>query len=69
MERLEEYHPGAKKEIEKYGLSICRNDFGMRQAVDLVSKQTYMKSAKTASSYYFLYIFKILPSKPSVLSN
>ena len=57
MERLEETHPGARNEIEKYDLSVCRNDCGIRQTVDLAGEQTFMKSAKTAGSYYFLYIF------------
>ena len=35
MEKLEETHLGARKKIEEYGLSVCRNDFSMRQAVDL----------------------------------
>ena len=57
MERLEETHPGARNEIEKYDLSVCRNDCGIRQTVDLAGEQAFMKSAKTAGSYYFLYIF------------
>ena len=45
-----------KDEIEKYGLSVCRNAFGMRQAVDFAGEQKFMKSAKAARSD-FLYIF------------
>ena len=57
MKRLEETHPRARNEIKEYGLSACRNDFGIRQAVDLAGEQTFMKPAKTAGSYYFLHIF------------
>ena len=38
MKRLEETHPGATSEIKGYGLSEHRNDFGMRQAVDLAGE-------------------------------
>ena len=57
MKRLEGTHPNARNKIEEYGLSVCRNDFGIRQAADLAGEQTFMKSAKTAGRYYFLYIF------------
>ena len=58
-EKLEETHPRARNEIEEYCLSVCRNDFGTRRAVDLAGEQTFMKSAKTAGSYYFCTFFKI----------
>ena len=35
MKKLEETHLGARKKIEEYGLSVCRNDLSMRQAMDL----------------------------------
>ena len=50
MKRLEETHPGARNEIEEYGLSVCRIDFGIGQAADLADEQTCMKSAKTEGS-------------------
>ena len=56
IKKLEEAHSVAKNEIEEYGLSVCRSDFGIRKAVDLAGDQTFMKSAKTVGSYYFLYI-------------
>ena len=67
VKRLEETHPGARNEIEEYDLSVCRNDFGIRQTVDLTGEQAFMKSAKTAGSYYFLVHFSILSSKHSVV--
>ena len=47
---------GQKNKIEEYGLSVCRNDLGMRQA-KLAGKQTFMKFAKTAAagSYFFFF--------------
>ena len=39
-----------REEIEKISLSIYRNDFGIRQAVDLAGEQTFMKSAKIAGT-------------------
>ena len=45
MKKLEETHPGAGNEIEEYGLSVCWNDFSIRQAVDLAGEQTFMKPA------------------------
>ena len=57
MKKLEETHLGARKKIEEYGLSVCRNDLSMRQAMDLAGDSKFMKSAKTAGSYYFLCIF------------
>ena len=35
MKKLEEIHLGARKKIEEYGLSVCRNDFSIRQAANL----------------------------------
>lgn len=46
IKRLEETHLGAKNEMEEYGLSECKNDFSMSQAVYLAGVQTFMKSAK-----------------------
>ena len=69
IKRQQESHPGAKNKIEEYGLSVCRNDFGMRQAVDLAGEQILMRYVKTTGSYYFLCIFLILPSKHSIVSN
>ena len=51
IKRQEESHPGAKNKIEEYGLSVCRNDFGMKQAVDLAGEQILMRSVKTTGSY------------------
>ena len=48
LKRLEVTHPGAKREIEEFGLSVRRNEFTIGQAVDLAGEQTFMKSAKTA---------------------
>ena len=56
MKRLDEINRETKDEREKYGSSVCRNAFGMRQAVGFAGEQKFMKSAKTARSY-FLYIF------------
>ena len=39
-----------REEIEKFSLSVCRNDFGIRQAVDLAGEQTFKKSAKIAGT-------------------
>ena len=57
MKRLKETHPGARNEIKEYDLSVCRNNFGIRQTVDLAGEQEFMISVKAADSYYFLYIF------------
>ena len=40
-------HPSAKKELQTFGVSVCRNTYGIGQAIDLAGKQTYMKSSKT----------------------
>ena len=47
LEHLEETHPGAKAELQEKGLSVCHNDLGIRQAVDMAGEQTFMKSLKT----------------------
>ena len=48
LKQLEVTHPGAKGEIEEFGLSVRRNEFTIGQAVGLAGEQTFMKSAKTA---------------------
>ncbi len=45
LEYLESTHPGPKEEIEKNGLFVRRNTFGIGQAVDMAGEQSYMKSA------------------------
>ena len=50
LEHLEETHPGAKAELQEKGLSVCRNDLDIRQAVDMAGEQTFMKSSKTTGS-------------------
>ena len=61
MKRLKEPHPWERNEIKEYGLSVFRNDFGVRQVTDLA-----MKSAKMAGSYHFLYNVLILLTLGSV---
>eukprot|EP00794_Sanderia_malayensis_P012447 gene12447-13734_t len=48
MEHLDANYPGAREEMEMYGLSVKRNNLGIGQAVDLAGEQTFMKHAKTA---------------------
>ena len=49
MKNLKRYYPGATEEIESF-CSLKRNSLGIRQAIDLVGEQTYMKSVKTAGN-------------------
>ena len=53
MEHLDANYPGAREEMEMYGLSVKRNNLGIGQAVDLAGEQTLMKHAKTAGRYSF----------------
>ncbi len=53
MEHLDAHYPGAREEMEMYGLSVKRNNLGIGQAVDLAGEQTFMKHAKTAGMYSF----------------
>ena len=34
LRSIDKTHPGAKEEIEKKGLSVCRNEHGVRQSID-----------------------------------
>lgn len=43
---LDDTHPGARAELLK-GLSVCRNNTGIRQSVDAAGEQTFMKNSKT----------------------
>lgn len=43
---LDDTHPGARAELHK-GLSVCRNNTGIRQSVDAAGEQTFMKNSKT----------------------
>ena len=47
LENLQITHPGAKEELQKFGISVCRNTYGTGQAIDLAGEQTYTKSSKT----------------------
>ena len=48
MANLETTHPGAREEIEKQGISVCRNKWGVRQSIDGAGEQTFQKNSKTA---------------------
>ena len=48
LRSLDSTHPGARQEIEEKGISVCRNDFGIRQSIDGAGEQTSMRSSKTA---------------------
>ena len=50
LQYLQNTHPGAKEEIQEYGLSVRRNSYGIGQAVNLAGEQTFMKSAKTSGN-------------------
>ena len=40
---LDDNYPGAKDELVNNGLSVCRNNTGIRQATDAPGEQTFMK--------------------------
>ena len=46
LRNLEETHPGAKEELERNGISECRNNFNIRQSIDGAGETTFMKDAK-----------------------
>ena len=48
---------------------IYKNDFRTRQAVDLASEQTFMKSAKMVDTYHSFVHFLILSSKHLAVPN
>lgn len=50
-ENLDKTHPGALKELEDKGLSVCRNDLNIRQSIDGAGEQTFMKSSKTTGTF------------------
>ena len=52
LQNLDITHPGAKKEIEQYGISVRRNNIGFGQSVDLAGEQTYTRSTKTSGTLY-----------------
>ena len=45
---LDTTHPGAKEEIDKVGLSVRHNTYGIGQSIDMAGEQNYMRNAKTA---------------------
>ncbi len=54
LECIDSTHPGARHEIEDLGLSVRRNQVGIGQSIDMAGKQTYMRNAKTAGTYFVL---------------
>ena len=54
LEHIDSTHPGAKEEIEKAGLSVRRNTFGIGQSIDMAGEQSYMRNAKTAGKSTFI---------------
>ena len=53
MQYLDANHPGAGEDCRVVGLSVKKNNLGTGQAVDLASKQTFMKHDKTAGTHFF----------------
>ena len=48
---LDSTHPGAHEEIQAKGISVCRNNTGVRQSIDGIGEQTFMRNSKTAGNY------------------
>ena len=48
LEYLDTTHPGARQEIEDFGLSVRRNQLGVGQSIDMAGEQSFMRNAKTA---------------------
>ena len=44
---LDDTHLGAKDELLKKGLSVCRNYTGIWQSIDAAGEQTFMKNSET----------------------
>ena len=51
MGSLDSTHPGAHEEIQEKGISICRNNTGVRQSIDGTGEQTFMRNSRTAGNY------------------
>ena len=51
MGSLDSTHPGAHEEIQEKGISVCRNNTGVRQSIDGTGEQTFMRNSKTAGNY------------------
>ena len=48
LRSIDTLHPGAREELQNRGLSVCRNENGIRQSIDGAGEQTFMRSSKTA---------------------
>ncbi|XP_065064905.1 uncharacterized protein LOC135691081 [Rhopilema esculentum] len=48
LQSIEIKYPGAKDELLKKGLSVCRNSMNIGQSIDGAGEQTFMRSSKTA---------------------
>ena len=51
MKNLDHTHPGAREELERNGMSVCRNKLNIRQSIDGAGESTFMKDAKSASQH------------------
>ena len=47
---LDSTHPGAREEIQEKGNSVCSNNTGIQQSVDLAGEQTFMRKLKNAGN-------------------
>ena len=48
MKNLDHTHPGAREELDRNGMSVCRNTLNIRQSIDGAGESTFMKDAKIA---------------------
>ena len=48
LQNLDLTHPGAREELERNGMSVCRNNLNIRQSIDGAGESTFMKDAKIA---------------------
>ena len=48
LHNLDQTYPGAREELERNGMTVCRNNLNIRQSIDGAGESTFMKDAKIA---------------------
>ena len=51
MGSLDSTNPGAHEEIQGKGISVCRNNTGVRQSINGTGEQNFMRNSRTAGNY------------------
>ena len=62
MRSLDSTQPGAHEEIQEKGISVCRNNTGVRKSIDGTGSKLYAELKDCRKVYFISYVFWVFLS-------